>query len=332
MCGQAATLPDPTERRRATEAGKVCGEAMTSAGPTEPGVWWKADSKWVRYPPDIGVQIVKEYRAGADCFTLSAVKSEKYPNGANYVIDFQKMKQRNVTTGFTRDVRIIRGLKEKKEKSESQSQTESSKTGGLGIGSSVTIDLQQLSSRVPLSDHLNLVLKLPKGVSSSGESGRNPSSNLLRKTLGLLLEKLTRKNFLHAVLINKSSDKITSWELLKEQPCNSYVYGKSSVIYDSFLRNLSTVVEKQESLLENMFEIVEKEDTRAGDAVEFLFSNAFAASDRYFRNPTSKYGVLEMYLAIGASVEGDRDRVRVTKSNVVLLAKVFGVGEESDSD
>eukprot|EP00252_Welwitschia_mirabilis_P013099 TRINITY_DN2895_c0_g2_i1.p1 TRINITY_DN2895_c0_g2~~TRINITY_DN2895_c0_g2_i1.p1 ORF type:complete len:329 (+),score=21.40 TRINITY_DN2895_c0_g2_i1:206-1192(+) len=328
MCGQAATLPDP----RATEASKVCGAAMTSAGPTEPGVWWKADSKWVRYPPEIGAQIVKEYRAGADCFTLSAVESEKYPNGANYVIDFQNMKQRNVNTGFTRDVKIIGGLKETKEKSESQSRTEGSKTGGLGIGSSVTIDLQRLSSRIPLSDNLNLVLKLPKGVSSSGQVGRNPSSNLLRKTLGLLLEKITRKNFLHAVLINKSSEKITSWELFKEHPCNSYVYGKSSFVYDSFLRNLSTVVEKQENLLENMFEIVEKEDTRAGDALEFLFSNWSAASDDYFRNPTSKYGVLDVYLAIGASVEGDGDRARVTKRNVVLLAKVFEVEEGSESD
>eukprot|EP01018_Ginkgo_biloba_P039174 Gb_28949 [translate_table: standard] len=56
---------------------------------------------------------------------------------------------------------------------------------------SVTVDLQTLSTQCRLEDQCNLVLKLPIAAYQSDRL-----NSLRKKTMALLLEKLTRKDFI----------------------------------------------------------------------------------------------------------------------------------------
>ena len=75
--------------------------------PTEKGVWWKDDTKWVLYSPEDARKILRAKKNGDSNITLGSVKSAKYPSGKLYAIDLVALKQTNVNTGFSRDIKII---------------------------------------------------------------------------------------------------------------------------------------------------------------------------------------------------------------------------------
>lgn len=77
------------------------------ADPTEKGVWWKDETKWVLYSPEDARKILRAKKNGDSNITLGSVKSVKYPSGKLYAIDLVAMKQTNVNTGFSRDIKII---------------------------------------------------------------------------------------------------------------------------------------------------------------------------------------------------------------------------------
>lgn len=57
------------------------------ADPTEKGVWWKDETKWVLYSPEDARKILRAKKNGDSNITLGSVKSVKYPSGKLYAID-----------------------------------------------------------------------------------------------------------------------------------------------------------------------------------------------------------------------------------------------------
>lgn len=82
------------------------------ADPTQPGVWWREDDRWVRYPRRIEQAILVAEAAGtekqqAELLPLGQIVSAKYPHGPTYNINLRTMAQTNASSGYSRDVKIV---------------------------------------------------------------------------------------------------------------------------------------------------------------------------------------------------------------------------------
>ncbi|KAH9329990.1 hypothetical protein KI387_002098, partial [Taxus chinensis] len=130
---------------------------------------------------------------------------------------------------------------------------------------SITVDLQTLSSRCIIDDQCNLVLKLPKTLGRS-----EPLKSLTRKTLALLLEKLTTKDFIKSVVASKIHNSNQAWKI---RECSSFVLGRAEIphMYSSFLNHLYSLAEKEDGFVDALFSVAEKGNTGEGDRVEYLF-------------------------------------------------------------
>ena len=79
------------------------------ADPTQPGVWWREDDRWVRYPAHLEQAILAAKFAGqhAVVLPLGQITSAKFPHGATYTINLGTMQQSNASSGYIRDVLIV---------------------------------------------------------------------------------------------------------------------------------------------------------------------------------------------------------------------------------
>jgi len=277
---------------------------------------------------------------------LGSVKSAKYPSGKVYAIDLVAMKQTNLHTGFSRDIRIINPSRNNDQgdvESNAISFSQSVKTQVINqkrdsdkivrMVPSVTVDLGKLTSQCVLEDECNLVLKLPRVAAQS-----DLINSITKKTLQLLLEKLTKKDFVKNVVRHKmqSTDSELAWKVCQCQP---YLLGleDSSCMYASFLTQLCKLAEQDHALVDNIFSVAEKGSTVAGDSVEYLFNNvAFPLAEckmmqalprrltRVLPFP-SEGSRASVHLAISQFVEGKRD-LTVAKGAALHLAELVTVG------
>ncbi|KAG0607798.1 hypothetical protein M758_8G055800 [Ceratodon purpureus] len=84
----------------------MCLEACED--PTSPGVWWRDDTEWKQYDVSKAAAIERGIADGASRVDLGSVSSLKYTGGARYVVDLCTMKQINLGSNYTRDVKIIK--------------------------------------------------------------------------------------------------------------------------------------------------------------------------------------------------------------------------------
>lgn len=316
----------------------MCNDADI-ADPTENGVWWKDDTKWVLYSPDYAKCILRAKENGDPNILLGSVKSSKYPSGKVYAIDLVAMKQTNVHTGFSRDIKIINSSRnDDQEDVESNSRSFKAKLINqsrdtdkiVRMVPSVTVDLGKLASQCTLEDECNLVLKLPRVAAQS-----NLINSLTKKTLQLLLEKLTKKDFIKNVVRHKiqKTDSELAWKVCQCQP---YVVGREDnpCMYGSFLALLCKLAEEDHALVDNLFSVAEKGTTAAGDPVEYLFysvvplaeSKIMALPRRLARAlPLPSEGSrVSVQLAISQFVQGKRD-LTVAKGAALNLADLVSV-------
>lgn len=80
---------------------KACEE------PTAEGVWWRDDAEWRQYDAAQAAIIQRAIKDGTKRVQLGNLASSKYARGASYVVDLTTMKQLNVASGYTRDVKIV---------------------------------------------------------------------------------------------------------------------------------------------------------------------------------------------------------------------------------
>lgn len=252
------------------------------ADPTEKGVWWNDDTKWVLYSPEDARKIMRAKKNGEANITLESVKSAKYPSGKLYVIDLVGMKQTNVHTGFSRNIKIINpGPAYHQEDAESSDEEDEVATAQMINQSrnsdnivrmvpSVTVDLDKLTSQCVLVDECNLVLKLPRATAAGQTDFIN---SLNQKTLKLLLEKLTSKDFIKNVVRQKMKSR-ESELVWKVCPRQAYVVGREDnpSMYSPFLTQLCKMAEDDRLFVDNLFSIAEKGITAEGDPVEYLFN------------------------------------------------------------
>lgn len=312
------------------------------ADPTEKGVWWKDDTKWVLYSPEDARKILRAKKNGALNITLGSVKSAKYPSGKLYAIDLVAMKQTNVNTGFSRDIKIINSCP-----SDDQEDVESDEEDELVTFSrpvkvevfnqsrkpdkivkmvpSVTVDLEKLTSQYLLEDECNLILKLPKAAAAQSDR----INSLSKKTLELLLEKLTSKDFIKLVVRHKmqSRDSELVWKVC---PCQSYVIGRvdNSSMYGPFLTQLCKMAEDDPLFVDHLYSIAEKGFSTEGDSVEYLFNNGRRLTR--VLPLSSEGGRVSVYLAISKSVQERRD-IPLSKGGALHLAELVAVGHSGYS-
>lgn len=80
--------------------------------PTAPGIWWRDDAEWKKYGV-LQESCIRSHmtskRTGrtSSLAKLGLVYSSKYPSGSRYVVDLGSMKQINLRTGFTRDIKVV---------------------------------------------------------------------------------------------------------------------------------------------------------------------------------------------------------------------------------
>lgn len=312
------------------------------ADPTEKGIWWKDDTKWVLYSPEDARKILRAKKNGDSNITLGSVKSAKYPSGKLYVIDLVAMKQTNVNTGFSRDIKIINsGPIADQEDVESDEEDElvtasrpvkvelTKQSRGsdkiVRMVPSVTVDLEKLTSQCFLEDECNLVLKLPRVAAAQSDR----INSLTKKTLELLLEKLTSKDFIKNVLRHKmqSRDSALVWKVC---PCQSYGIGRvdNPSMYGPFLTQLCKMAEDDPLFVDELFSIAEKGFSAEGDSVEYLFSN----SRRFTRvlPLPSEGGRVSVYLAMSKSVHERRD-IPLSKGGALHLSELVSVGHSGYS-
>jgi len=320
------------------------------ADPTEKGVWWKDDTKWVLYSPEDARKILRAKKNGDSNITLGSVKSAKYPSGKLYAIDLVSMKQTNVNTGFSRDIKIInpgpsddQGDVESDEEDESvtyyrpiKAQVTNQRRHSdkiVRMVPSVTVDLGKLTSQCVLEDECNLVLKLPRAAASQSDL----INSLSKKTLELLLEKLTSKNFIKNVVRHQmhSRESELAWKVC---PRRSYVLGRAddTCMFGPFLTQLCKMAEDDHLFVDNLFSIAEKGSSEKGDPVEFLFNNAVfpieskTALPRGFTRvlpSPSEGGRVSVYLAI----LGTRDLPLSKLAGALYLAELVSVGHSGYS-
>merc|ERR1711920_488870 len=85
------------------------------ADPTQPGVWWREDDKWVRYNAKHSEAILSAYRqlnASANpqqttIVPLGPIASSIHPSGHSYTVVLPQLKQKNDGSGYSRDVKIV---------------------------------------------------------------------------------------------------------------------------------------------------------------------------------------------------------------------------------
>lgn len=312
------------------------------ADPTEKGIWWKDDTKWVLYSPEDARKILRAKKNGDSNITLGSVKSAKYPSGKLYVIDLVAMKQTNVNTGFSRDIKIINsGPIADQEDVESDEEDElvtdsrpvkvelTKQSRGsdkiVRMVPSVTVDLEKLTSQCFLEDECNLVLKLPRVAAAQSDR----INSLTKKTLELLLEKLTSKDFIKNVLRHKmqSRDSALVWKVC---PCQSYGIGRvdNPSMYGPFLTQLCKMAEDDPLFVDQLFSIAEKGFSAEGDSVEYLFSN----SRRFTRvlPLPGEGGRVSVYLAMLKSVQERRD-IPLSKGGALHLSELVSVGHSGYS-
>lgn len=312
------------------------------ADPTEKGIWWKDDTKWVLYSPEDARKILRAKKNGDSNITLGSVKSAKYPSGKLYVIDLVAMKQTNVNTGFSRDIKIINsGPIADQEDVESDEEDElvtdsrpvkvelTKQSRGsdkiVRMVPSVTVDLEKLTSQCFLEDECNLVLKLPRVAAAQSDR----INSLTKKTLELLLEKLTSKDFIKSVVRHKmqSRDSELVWKVC---PCQSYGIGRvdNPSMYGPFLTQLCKMAEDDPLFVDQLFSIAEKGFSAEGDSVEYLFSN----SRRFTRvlPLPGEGGRVSVYLAMLKSVQERRD-IPLSKGGALHLSELVSVGHSGYS-
>lgn len=319
----------------------MCNDADI-ADPTENGVWWKDDTKWVLYSPENARCILRAKEDGDPNIVLGSVKSSKYSSGKVYAIDLVAMKQTNVHTGFSRDIKIINSSRnDDQEDVEYNSQSFKAQLINQSKDSdkivrmvpSVTVDLEKLASQCTLGDECNLVLKLPRVAAQS-----NLINSLTKKTLQLLLEKLTKKDFIKNVVTHKmqNTDSELVWKVCQCQP---YVLGRvdNPSMYGSFLALLCKLAEEDHALVDNLFSVAEKGSTAAGDPVEYLFNSVVPLAEskmmslprrlsRVLPLPSEGEGSrVSVHLAISQFVQGKRD-LTVAKGAALNLADLVSVG------
>lgn len=78
-----------------------------AADPTKPGVWWRDDADWKLYDVLQSAAILTAIAGGVSKVDLPGVASLKYKGGATYKVDLYNMKQINVASGYTRDVKVV---------------------------------------------------------------------------------------------------------------------------------------------------------------------------------------------------------------------------------
>jgi len=318
------------------------------ADPTEKGVWWKNDTNWELYSPENARKILRAKKNGDMNITLGSVKSAKYPSGKLYAIDLVAMKQTNLNTGFSREIKIINpGPTDDQEDVESDEEDEiptfyrptkaelinlSGDSGNIvKMVPSVTVDLGKLTSQCHLEDECNLVLKLPR-VSSAQSDLIN---SLSKKTLELLLEKFTSKDFIKNIVRHKMQSRGSElvWKVCPRQP---YVVGRmdNPGMYGSFLAELCKMAEDDHLFVDDLFRIAREGTTKEGDNVEYLFKNVVPTTEnttplpcRYARVPPlpSEGGRISVCLAILQFVQGKRD-LPVIKGSALHLAELVSVG------
>lgn len=82
------------------------------ADPTEPGVWWREDDKWVRYNAQHSDAILASFRQLNNSthqvlVPLGAIASGIHPSGHSYTVVLPELVQRNDRSGYTREVKIV---------------------------------------------------------------------------------------------------------------------------------------------------------------------------------------------------------------------------------
>lgn len=312
------------------------------ADPTEKGVWWKDETKWVLYSPEDARKILRAKKNGDSNITLGSVKSAKYPSGKLYAIDLVAMKQTNVNTGFSRDIKIINsGPTDDQEDVESDEEDElvtfsrpvkvevinqSRKSDKIvKMVPSVTVDLEKLTSQCLLEDECNLVLKLPRAAAAQSDR----INSLSKKTLELLLEKLTSKDFIKNVVRHKmqSRDSELVWKVC---PCQSYVISRvdNPSMYGPFLTQLCKMAEDDPLFVDHLYSIAEKGFSTEGDSVEYLFNNSRRLT-RVLPLP-SEGGRVSVYLAISKSVQERRD-IPLSRGGALHLGELVSVGHSGYS-
>eukprot|EP00897_Mesotaenium_endlicherianum_P000427 jgi/Mesen1/10385/ME000081S09775 len=77
------------------------------ADPVQPGVWWRDDAQWRLYTPAQQQQIRAARAQGVAAVDIGIITSAVYPAGARYVVNVRTMLQTNVSSGYTRQLRIL---------------------------------------------------------------------------------------------------------------------------------------------------------------------------------------------------------------------------------
>ncbi|CAI6000759.1 unnamed protein product [Closterium sp. NIES-64] len=80
---------------------------LPCADPAAPGVWWRDDAQWRRYPPHLENAVRDAIARRLPSVDLGTFVSDGYPNGARYTADLRAMKQRNAQSGYAREIRVI---------------------------------------------------------------------------------------------------------------------------------------------------------------------------------------------------------------------------------
>lgn len=319
--------------------------------PTEKGVWWKDDMQWVRYPTEIAAKIERAKKNGELSIMVGPFISSRYPSGTNYAIDLHTMKQKNLSTGFSRDIKIIPASSAQdqddseedvddpvspilRRMGKDENKKEAAGKDVVRMVPSITVDLQKLNPNCMADGQCNLVLKLPKTVVHSERL-----NSLNRKTLALLLEKLTGRDFIKSVIASKSQGFSQCNHVWKVRQCNSYTVGRAENLemYSSFLNHLCGLAGEDEGLVDALFRVAEKGNTGAGDRVEYVFkgssvdegSSAFEPTDsgvvtgytRLLPLPSEGGRKVYVYLTMCEYVQGTR-YLTVVKGASLFIAQL----------
>ncbi|CAI7930036.1 unnamed protein product, partial [Closterium sp. NIES-54] len=101
-----ASLPRTLGERASPSRAPMC-ILLPCADPAAPGVWWRDDAQWRRYPPHLENAVRDAIARRLPSVDLGTFASDVYPNGARYTADLRAMKQRNAQSGYAREIRVI---------------------------------------------------------------------------------------------------------------------------------------------------------------------------------------------------------------------------------
>eukprot|EP01018_Ginkgo_biloba_P023494 Gb_21393 [translate_table: standard] len=333
--------------------------------PTEKGVWWRDNDKWERYPPESARKVLRAFRNGDAEVVLGPFTSPQHPLGVSYTVNLDSMKQTNAKTGFSRDVKIISGHIDEEKGSyeddqafsraysqqsstqsgksilENQSSTAQAGNGTVSMAPSVAFDLQRLRTQCHLEDQCNLAFKLPEhGIQSNIQL-----NSLRKKTMEMLLEKLTRQDFIEGVVRKKDQSAEPDWTW-KVSQCKPYIVGQAdhSESYGPFFSSLCNVAEEDDGFVDNLFGVAEKGNTAEGDPVQYLFKSASVAESPstvvksvvaptgFVRCPPMpcEGSILFVFLAIAKFLQAGTQSVEVTKKGSAIPLAQLAAEDQSD--